>query len=60
MHLDLDIKTEIIHRTLRKVRGNDDPMGGLCVIFSGDWRQCLPIIHGGSQGQIVDLSLIHI
>ena len=57
MHLDLDIKTEIIHRTFRKVRGNDDPMGGLCVIFSGNWRQCLPIIHRGSQGQIVDACL---
>ena len=42
-----------LNRTLKKVRGSDQLFGGLCVIFSGDWRQTLPIIPGGSEAQIV-------
>ena len=48
---------EAIDRTLREVRGVDKPMGGLCVVFSGDWRQCLAVIPRGSEAQIVDACL---
>lgn len=44
-------------RTLQKVRGNNKLFGGLCVVFSGDWRQILPIIQGGSEAQIVNACL---
>ena len=46
-----------LFRSLQKVRGNTKPFGGLCVVFSGDWRQTLPIIPGGSEGQIVNACL---
>ena len=48
---------EAIDRTLRGVRGTDSPMGGLCTIFAGDWRQCLPIIHGAGEAQVVNACL---
>ena len=48
---------EAIDRSLRQVRGVDKPMGGLCTVFSGDWRQCLPVIPRGSEAQIVDACL---
>ena len=35
------------------MRGCDKLFGGICVVFSGDWRQTLPIIQGGSEAQIV-------
>jgi hypothetical protein len=48
---------EAIDRTLRKVRDTDRPMGGLCTIYSGDWRQTLPIIPGASEAQVVNACL---
>lgn len=47
------LQTYDLFRSLQKVRGNGKPFGGLCVVFSGDWRQTLPIIPGGSEAQIV-------
>ena len=46
-----------LFRTLQRVRGNNKPFGGLCVVFSGDWRQILPVIPGGSEAQIVNACL---
>ena len=48
---------EAIDRTLREVREQDKPMGGLCTVFAGDWRQTLVVIPGGSEAQIVDACL---
>ena len=48
---------EALDRSLRKARGIDKPMGGLCTIFAGDWRQTLPIIQRASEGQIVNACL---
>ena len=48
---------EAVDRSLREVRGVDAPFGGLCVVFTGDWRQTLPVIPNGSESQIVDASL---
>ena len=48
---------ECIDRTFRKIRNEDRPFGGVCVVFSGDWRQCLPIVHKGGKAQILNASL---
>ena len=48
---------EAIDRSLREVREVDKPFGGLCTVFSGDWRQTLPVIPQGSESQIVDACL---
>ncbi|GME70332.1 unnamed protein product [Ambrosiozyma monospora] len=34
----------VVDRTLRKIRGVDVVFGGLVCVFSGDFRQCLPIV----------------
>jgi hypothetical protein len=48
---------EAIDRTLRELTNIDKPLGNIIVVFAGDWRQCLPIIPNGSEGQIVDACL---
>ena len=40
---------EAVDRSLREVQGVDAPFGGLCVVFTGDWRQTLPVIPNGSE-----------
>ena len=45
---------EAIDRTLRDVRDQKDTLfGGLPVLLSGDWRQCLPVVTKGSRADIV-------
>ena len=48
---------EAIDRTLREIKQNEAPFGNLTVVFSGDWRQCLPVIVHGSEGQVCDACL---
>ena len=43
---------ETIDRSLRETRKIDRPFGGITTIFSGDWRQCLPVVKRGSRAQI--------
>ena len=38
---------ECIDRSLRFIRENDKPFGKLTVLFSGDWRQILPVVKRG-------------
>lgn len=45
MHLKYGV--ECVKRTLRHLRCDTRPFGGLTVIFSGDFRQTLPIVPGG-------------
>ena len=45
---------ETVDRSLRETRKCDKPFGGIPTIFSGDWRQCLPVVKGGSRGQIIN------
>jgi len=45
---------EAIDRTLRDVRNDERPYGGLTTVFSGDWRQILPVIRKGSRADVVD------
>ena len=72
-HLFLRFIYETIDRSLRDIRDSTKHMGGLTgnnndtiesyhnipdlVVFSGDWRQTLPIVVNGSEGQIVDSCL---
>ena len=48
---------EALDRTLRDLTGKDQPMGGMCMLLCGDFRQILPVIHGGTRGNIVDSCL---
>ena len=48
---------EAMDRTLRDVTGLDHPFGGITTVFAGDWRQCLPIIKGGSRGDVIHACL---
>lgn len=49
---------EALNRTLQDILLNNRPMGGKIVILGGDWRQILPVVLRGSQGQIVSASLM--
>ena len=48
---------EAIDRTLRDIRENDSMFGQLTVVFAGDWRQIVPVVHHGSRADIVDACL---
>ena len=48
---------EALDRTLRDLTGKDQPMGGMCMLLCGDFRQILPVIQGGTRGNIVDSCL---
>ena len=48
---------ECIDRSLQFIRDNDRPFGGLTVLFSGDWRQILPVVKRGSRITTVDATL---
>ena len=48
---------EALDRTLRDLIGNNQPMGGMCMLLCGDFRQILPVIQGGTRGNIVDACL---
>ena len=48
---------ECVDRSLRNVTGIDTQFGGITVVFSGDWRQCLPIIKHGGRGEVVNACL---
>ena len=48
---------EAIDRTLRELTEIDKPFGNKTVVFAGDWRQCLPIIPKGGEGEIVNACL---
>lgn len=39
---------ECVDRSLRDLRGVDSPFGGITVLFSGDFRQILPVIPHGT------------
>ena len=39
---------ETIDRSLRKIRNEPNkPFGGITLVLSGDWRQCLPVVPKG-------------
>ena len=48
---------EALDRTLKDLTGKDRPMGGMCMLLCGDFRQILPVIQGGTRGNIIDSCL---
>ena len=44
---------ECVDRSIREVVDDDRPFGGITVVFSGDWRQCLPIVPRGGKAEIM-------
>ena len=48
---------EALDQTLRDLRDQDSPFGGMTVVFGGDLRQILPIVPAGTQEDIVNASL---
>ena len=48
---------EALDKGLQDIMENDLPFGGKNIIFSGDFRQTLPIVPKGAQAQIVAASL---
>lgn len=48
---------EAVDRTLRDLLDNDQPFGGIPVVFGGDFQQILPVVVRGSREDIVAASL---
>ena len=48
---------EALDRTLRDLTGKNQPIGGMRMLLCGDFRQILPVIQGGTIGNIVDSCL---
>ena len=48
---------EAIDRLLRDICGKDVLFGGIPALFSGDWRQCLPVIPKGSRQEVTGACL---
>ena len=43
-----------LNRSLQDIMGNNLPFGGKVIVFSGDLRQCLPVVPGASRAGIVE------
>ncbi len=49
---------EAIDTTFRDVKRNDSvPFGGIPILFSGDFRQILPVVKRGTRHDIMDASI---
>lgn len=48
---------EAVDRTLRDIRDNPNPFGGITVVLGGDFRQILPVVPKGVREEIVSASL---
>jgi len=48
---------EALDHTLRDLTSNDQPIGGICMLLCGDFRQILPVILRGARGNIMDTCL---
>ena len=42
-----------IDRSLKEILDETKPFGGVTVVFSGDWRQCLPVVPRASKAEIL-------
>lgn len=49
---------ECIDRTLRFLRGNDRPFGGVVMVCMGDFWQIPPVIPGGNRAKIIRASML--
>ena len=43
---------EALDRTLKDLTGKSQPMGGMCMLLCGDFRQILPVIQGGTRSNM--------
>ncbi|XP_062014500.1 uncharacterized protein LOC133731039 [Rosa rugosa] len=50
---------EALDRTFKDITGVDLPFGGKVMIFGGDFRQVLPVIHKGTRSEMIQASLIN-
>ena len=50
---------ECMDRMLQDLMENTLPMGGKTVVFTGDFRQCLPVIPRAGRGEIVEKAFKH-
>jgi len=48
---------EALDRTLKDIRSDPRPFGGVTVLLSGDFRQVLPVIPKGTPAMVVDACL---
>jgi hypothetical protein len=48
---------EALDRTLRDLRDNNEPFGGLTLLIGGDFQQTLPVVPKGSREQILDATI---
>ena len=48
---------ETIDRSFQNLLENDKPYGGKVILHSGDWKQILPVVQGGSRAEIVQATL---
>jgi hypothetical protein len=48
---------EAVDKTLRDIRGDDQPFGGITTILGGDFLQTLPVIPKGSREDVLDATI---
>jgi len=48
---------EAVNRSIQDLLGNEQPFGGITVLFGGDFRQTLPVIPHGTGQQMVAASI---
>jgi ATP-dependent exoDNAse (exonuclease V) alpha subunit len=48
---------DLIDRLLREIMKSNIEFGGKVILLSGDFRQCLPVVKGGSEGDVVRNSI---
>ncbi|XP_060873898.1 ATP-dependent DNA helicase pif1-like [Metopolophium dirhodum] len=48
---------EALDRTLRDFKNNDRPMGGVVILFAGDFRQILPVVPKGTKSDEINACL---
>ena len=50
---------EAVDRTLRDIRDDDRPFGGITTVFGGDYQQILPVVPKGSREEVVSATIQH-
>lgn len=48
---------EALNNTLRDLRDDQRPMGGIIVMFAGDFRQILPVVPRGTKSDDINACL---
>jgi len=48
---------EAVDKTMRDIRNDNRPYGGVSMVYGGDWQQTLPVVVKGTREQIIDVCL---